>query len=232
MAPSGSRVPTIETQLIGDEKRPVLIIENFLSEPAALLEQASTADFRPFVRFFPGVQAPFSFEAFETLIDPYLDQICEAFSIGANIAPIECGFALVTTPPAKLSPLQRIPHIDATDPRRLAVLAYISGERFGGTAFYRHKSTGFEYLTEDMITHYNHALDKDVAEHGIPRPAYIFEDTNIFEQIAAFEARPGRALVYASNSLHSGMIKNADLLTSDARAGRLTLNAFLAPGSK
>ncbi|RME68752.1 MAG: hypothetical protein D6782_00745 [Alphaproteobacteria bacterium] len=214
---------------MGAEKRPIIVIENFIPEPGVLLEEAKRAAFRPFVRFFPGVQAPFPFARLNTFLAPHAAHICRAFGFAQLPPTIECGFALVTTPPDKLLPLQRIPHIDTPDNDRIAVLAYISGERFGGTAFYRHKSTGFEFIDAARVAAYNTALDRDVEKHGVPAPSYICGDTGLFERIAAFDAKPGRALIYHSNSLHSGTIRNAQALSNDVAEGRLTLNAFLAP---
>lgn len=218
----------IQSLAIGNEKRPLVIIDDFLADCAALRAEAQAAPFQPFVRFFPGVQAPFPFERMNEYLAPHSACICDAFGFDALPALIECGFALVTTPPDRLSPLQRIPHIDTTDDGRLAILAYISGQRFGGTAFYRHRSTGFEYVDRSRNDSYNRALDIDVEKFGVPPPAYITGDTDIYEKIAEVNAAPGRALIYRSNSLHSGCIKNAKGLAHDVNCGRLTLNAFMS----
>ncbi len=213
---------------IGRENRPVLVIDDFLPDPGLVLAQARQASFQPFVRFFPGVQAPYPFDRFSASVAPYSPIIKHALNIKQSPSVIECGLAMVTTPPEQLHPLQSIPHIDTIDPNRIAVLAYVSGERFGGTAFYRHKSTGFEAVTASRRKPYNSALDADIENHGVPERAYISDDTEIFEQIATFEAKPGRAIVYFSNSLHSGHIQHAADLTRDVTHGRLTLNAFLS----
>ncbi len=216
----------IKLHLIGNERRPVLVIEDFLTDPSAIADEASGAVFQPFVRFFPGVQAPFAFDRMIDLCAPYAKIIGETFRLTNPSSLIECGLALVTTPAAALAPLQRIPHVDTTDPDRIAVLAYVSGPQFGGTAFYRHKSTNFEYLDDRRIAKYNQSLDRDIAQRGVPEPGYISGDTEIFDLIAKFDANPGRAIIYASNSLHSGWIQNADRLSTDVSRGRLTLNAF------
>lgn len=217
----------VSAHFIGEEKRPVLVIENFLSDPEALRAEAESAAFQPRIRFFPGVQAPFPFGDMHELLKPHQHAIDRIFEMH-SLELIECGFALVTTPPSALAPLQRIPHIDTTDPNRLAILAYVSGTDFGGTAFYRHRSTGFERLNASRIDEYNAALDNDVEKFGVPHPSYIAGDTEIFKCIEKINAKPGRAIIYASNSLHSGWIQNAEHLCEDVSRGRLTLNAFLS----
>ncbi len=229
MAPKKQPSDNAAIHHIGAERRPVIVIENFLPDPEALRAEAESAAFQPLVRFFPGVQAPFAFERMNQFIEPHRTTISEAFENVLSFSIIECGFALVTTPPSELLPLQRIPHIDATEPHRLAILAYVSGTQFGGTAFYRHKSTGYEYLDQSRNDLYNIELDRDVEKFGVPKPEYIAGDTDIFDQIAKFDAQPGRAIIYASNSLHSGRIQDAENLSNNVACGRLTLNAFLAP---
>lgn len=219
--------PDCVVHRIGAEERPVIVIENFLPDPRALRMEAQNAAFRSHIRFFPGIQAPFPFARMNELIAPHREIIADNFLAARSHTLIECGFALVTTPASQLMPLQRIPHIDTTDPGRLAILAYVSGMQFGGTAFYRHKSTGYEYIDQSRNSAYNSALDRDVESFGLPAAEYICSDTDIFERIAKFDAKPGRAIIYASNSLHSGWIQNSEHLSASASEGRLTLNAFL-----
>ncbi len=211
---------------IGNEGRPIMVVDAFVDDVSALTEMARQAAFRSDVRFFPGVQAPFCFETMAGLVERYQTRFRSVFGGHADYQPIECGFALVTTPPEHLAPLQRIPHIDTTDDTRIAVLVYLGGAEFGGTAFYRHRSTGYEWLNAARLSHYNAMLDADVAKFGPPSADYISGDTDLFEQIAAFDAQPGRAIIYKSNSLHSGKIDNAGALSADPLKGRLTLNAF------
>lgn len=217
---------SIDVHKIGVEKRSLILIDGFLPSPERLVEVAKMATFQPNVRFFPGVQAPFPFQRMAELISPYARLICETFDFETCPEIFECGFAMVTTPPSALQPLQRIPHIDTTDPNRIAILAYISADKFGGTAFYQHRSTGYEYVDGSRLEEYNRQLDRDVDKFGVPPPAYITGDTDIFRQIAAYKGVSGRALIYRSNSLHSGMIQQTESLSHRVSHGRLTLNAF------
>ena len=102
---------------------------------------------------------------------------------------ISAGYSIVTTRPAELTPIQRLPHFDGLEPERIALLHYLSGAEQGGTAFYRHRSTGYETITADRHAAYDAALHRDVARHGLPVPAYISGDTPIYERIARFAAR-------------------------------------------
>ena len=57
--------------------------------------------------------------------------------------------------------------------------------------------------------------------------AYIAGDTPLYEQIAAYEARPNRALIYRSHALHCAAIPAWAALPADPASGRLSVNAFL-----
>jgi hypothetical protein len=109
----------------------------------------------------------------------------------------------------------------------LAIVHYLSHEDFGGTAFYRHRSTGFETVDSSRHARYLEMLGADFAAHGEPLPAYIQGDTPIFEQIARYEPVFNRALIYRSSLLHCGCVPNDVDLPVDLRTGRLTMASFL-----
>ncbi|HEY6452341.1 MAG TPA: DUF6445 family protein, partial [Steroidobacteraceae bacterium] len=127
---------------IGADGAPVIVIDNFLRQPAALIEYAAAHSVFEGVTdtFYPGVRAPippiycFALRAFLGRF------MAEAFDFGDSPVVGELAhFSLVTTPPARLNALQRMPHIDTTDPRQLAVLHYLCDGAHGGTSFYRHR---------------------------------------------------------------------------------------------
>ena len=131
----------------------------------------------------------------------------------------------MTLPPGALVASQREPHIDTTNPLQFAFLHYLCPSAFGGTAFYRHRRTGFETLTPERADDYRAARQSEEAENSAP--GYIVSDTPHFEQIAAIAAEPNRLVVYRSRLLHSGLITPGMPLSSDPRSGRLTANIFL-----
>jgi hypothetical protein len=134
-------------------------------------------------------------------------------------------FSIVTTPAEALTLRQRMPHIDSTHPGNLALLLYLSGSDQGGTGFYRHRSTGFETITEDRFDAYEAALDGEVARFGAPQ-GYAGGDSAIFERVADYEARVNRMLVYRGRGLHSASLGPGFTGNPDPRKGRLTLNLF------
>jgi hypothetical protein len=221
----------VSLERIGLESEPVLIVEDVLRAPDALIDYAATeVSFAPAwgpQGGYPGIRAPAPLNYVETLVRSLSPVMEKAFGLaGVALARAECNFSLVTQPPDALAPLQRIPHVDTTDPLQFALLHYLCPPGFGGTAFYRHLATGFEALTSGRVPAYEAARERELAElEG--SPAYITGDTPHYTQTAAFEAGFNRLIVYRSRILHSGQIHAPAAHAADPRRGRLTANIFL-----
>jgi hypothetical protein len=109
----------------------------------------------------------------------------------------------------------------------IAIIHYLGHEDQGGTAFYRHRSTGFETVDAARHRRYLDTLRDDFATHGEPEPAYIEGDTALFERTAGYDAAFNRALIYRSSLLHCAMLPNHVALPGTVREGRLTVASFL-----
>ena len=222
----------ITTHLVGNERQPVIVIDDALRTPGSVLEYVQHAvRFAPPSNHYPGLRG-------EPMPKPYAAHLIrglgpligETFGldpggkIGANFY-----FGLATVRPEDLVPLQRLPHFDTTNPNQIALLHYFCDETQGGTAFFRHRATGFEAISEARKDPYFAQLRGEIASE--PRPArYMAGDDRFFEEVAAFEARFNRLLVYRSALLHSGRIGPKANFSPDPRMGRLTANLFLAFG--
>jgi len=223
--------PTLDLQRVGQEAEPVIVIDRALRDPDALVrcaaEDTTFAPPPPGENYYPGVLAPAPLAYVETLaraMDPLLR---ETFGLqGVTLARATCNFSIVTLPPEQLNLAQRLPHVDTVDPMQIAFLHYPCDARFGGTAFYRHRSTGFETLTPERLEAHQRALDEELA-HTAPDAGYITGDTPLYEQTAAFEAAFDRMLIYRSRVFHSGQINPHAGLSADPREGRLTANIFV-----
>lgn len=216
------------TSHVGEEREPVLLIDGVMRDPQALVEAAAGEDFRPVFGpegGYPGLRAPAPLAYVETLVRALQPTMAQAFGLG-NVAPgrAECSFSLVTLRPDQLVPAQRIPHVDTVNPLQFALLHYLCDERFGGTAFYRHRATGFAALTEENLPEYEarRAEEEDLCA------GYPLGDLDHFEELAAVDARFDRLVIYRSRLLHSGRIEAPELLSADPRRGRLTANVFVS----
>jgi hypothetical protein len=219
---------TARTDLVGRERSPVLVFENFAADPGALVDHAvSLSPFPPARQtFYPGLRAPVPM-AFVQDVHAYLDGALRAvFGLGdQTVVSGGWEFSIVTQPPEALTARQRLPHIDSTHPGNLALLLYLAPEGHGGTSFYRHRSTGFETLSEARYDAYEAALKADMAAFG-EDPEYICGDTPVFERIADYPAVFNRMIVYRSRGLHAASLAPGFVRSADPRVGRLTLNLF------
>lgn len=220
----------IEKRTLGREGAPLLVIDNFVAEPERLVKKAGTAQFTSGGRFYPGIRAkaPPSYEHFlTTRLQPLLAEHFGAPSRQWRLSM--CHYSLVTTPAAELSLLQCLPHVDSLSPDGFATIHYLFKGQLGGTAFYRHRATGYEYLDHARGPIYSRVLEGECAGPDRPLSEYINGDTALFEQIDQADGVFNRMLVYHRNSLHSGAIDRAFVPDANPRTGRLSINSFLDP---
>ncbi len=219
----------IQKLRIGREQLPLLVIDNLVANPEELVQDASSKRFAPPHSYYPGVRAkaPLSYQRF--VVGEFRKVINEFFELdNPSLQFNMCHYSLVTTPPAQLTPIQRIPHVDANDPRGLASIHYLFKADLGGTAFYRHRATGFEYVDDSRRAAYYPVLEREMAGPAAPGPDYIDTDTPLFERIEIQAGEFNRMLVYRRNCLHSGVPKPGVPLSTDPASGRLSINSFLA----
>lgn len=218
----------IQKLTIGVEKAPLLVIDNFVSDPDRLVRRAITRPFTVYSRYYPGVRtdAPLSYQQlFSKQLRPLL---FDYFQLrGSGLKFIMCHYSLVTKPAAELEFLQRIPHIDSTEPNGLASIHYLFRRDLGGTAFYRHRKTGFEYIDAARKETYFKTLEEENAGPDSPGAQYIDGDTPLFEQIARQDGVFNRMLIYRRNSLHSGSIGKDFIPDPNPLTGRLSINSFI-----
>lgn len=222
---------SLSRELIGTEREPVLVVEGVLAAPQSLVDYAANkVAFAPAwtaTGGYPGLRAPAPLNYVNQLVrrlDPLLRQ---AFGLNAvKLARAECSLSMVTLPPSRLTPQQQVPHVDTVDPLQFAILHYLCGPEHGGTAFYRHRATGFETLNAERSEAYDRQRREEL-ENGSLRSDYIRSDDDHYVQHARFESRFDRVIVYRSRTLHSGQIGADAALSDDPRRGRLTANIFV-----
>lgn len=221
---------SLRVERVGNEKNPLVIVDNFAAAPEQLCELAATEP--GFIAqasdFYPGLRKPVTGNYPVVCLAGLEPVVRHQFDIPAH-AKIElslCAFSLTTTPPGQLRPIQSIPHIDTHDTNQFALVHYLCEPEFGGTSLYRHRSTGFEAITQPRLQDYFRIVKQEVMAEDKREFTYINGSTALFERIAQVDARFNRAVIYRSNQLHSADINPHCNLSTDPRQGRLTLNAF------
>jgi hypothetical protein len=213
----------------GHSNSPVVVLDEFSGRLDAI--RALAAALAPFPRsgnYYPGLRRVITGADGDAMA--YVEQTLEAAAtyIGGGFDAdafdlLEGSFSMVTADPAALSPAQRAPHFDSTDPRYIAVLHYLSDTPGTGTAFYRQRSTGIEQVDDGNVEAFVAAAKRESAA----LQGYIQGSNPAFEQIGVVEAAPDRLVIYQGCLLHSGIIPSGMGFSEDPLAGRLTANIFI-----
>ena len=217
----------IEVRQFGREREPVVVIDDFSGMPDILLERGRNAVFEDGGASYPGIRSFAEPDYLAERRDVIFEVLQRVFGFRQGVSLEASTFSLVTKAEGDLDPLQRIPHYDHSAGELVAIMHYLLGHDSGGTAFYRHRRTGFETITPEREPAYDVALAEDERAYGLPPARYYYGDTERYELIGEIEARPDRLALYRGRLLHSGVIPDPAGLSSDPRTGRLTINMFL-----
>ncbi len=219
-----------DVRRFGKEAEPVVVIDGFSGELERLITVGRRANYAP-AQGYPGIRSPLDPNYLGSKGQVLSEALAREFGLTKQITIESCAFSIVTTPPSKLSPPQRIPHYDGTEPNLIAVVQYTQGTGQGGTSFYRHRRTGFETVSAERAQAYRQGLAEDDAEFGAPPPSYHHGDSDRYEMIGEVEAKPDRLILYRGCRLHSGHIPHPPEELSPGSPlpndSRLTVTAFL-----
>ena len=221
---------SVRIEAIGIEAQPLVVLDDFAPDPDGLRRFAQGADFIPALNHFPGVRSALPADYLATQLPLIATAAVEAFGLTGPITLVDASFSIVSTPASELAIPQRLPHIDAFTEDRIALVHYLSPEGGDGTAFFRHRATGFETVDEMRRDLFFRHLDIEMRHGGVPSPEYVLGNTPLFECFRTEPARYNRALLYRSWNLHSGAISPHNSLSPDPRDGRLTVTGFFSIG--
>lgn len=217
---------------IGNSQSPIVVIDGFTGALRHIRELAAElAPYPPHTNYYPGLRRLIT--PADGAASDYVDALCNKaaqFIAGAfdvdGFTLLEASFSMVTTAPTALTPPQRAPHFDTTDPFHLAVIHYLRMPPGSGTAFYRQRSTGIERVTEANLQSFVRTAESQARELDADA-GYVRGSTSHYEQIAAVDGVDDRLVIYQGSLLHSGIIPEDMNFSPDPRVGRLTANLFL-----
>ncbi|WP_153067049.1 DUF6445 family protein [Steroidobacter cummioxidans] len=219
---------SVRLQHVGVERHPLMIVEDVLAAPQAMIDAACAARFYvPHHTNYPGINAPVPQSYYLTVITTLRGPIEAAFGLPSSAYLSYFGFfALATIDASDAQPIQKIPHRDSPDPNRLAMVHYLCRGSFGGTGLFRHRATGFESVDASRQAHYESTARRELAETSSERQGYIDAQTRHYELIGQSEAVFNRLIVYRSHVLHSALLADG-AGSADPAVGRLTVNGFI-----
>ena len=214
-----------------DDRRFCLVIDDALLEPDRLVRFAAdqrvgfgAVDFS----YYPGVYLMAPPEVAAGLTEYFQLQVRRRFDARRCVEAV-CRYSIATLPPPALRPIQWICHrddvgLDARLSMQASVLYLFHDQGLGGTSFYAPTRSKAEM--DELFRDANQAAADDfTAKYGI-KAGYMHEGNDYFRRIGAVAAKWNRLIFYDGGMLHSSDIASPDMLSSDPRTGRLTLNGF------
>jgi hypothetical protein len=217
----------VSVNYIGSSQSPVILFDLNLDLSDFLISKASTykMDWIPASNFYPGIwsKVPVGFcSELQRFIKPYIDKYFLNYK--SEVSNIYSCYAMAVKDKNELAITQKIPHFDSFSPTQIAAVLYLCDEEFGSTAFYRHKNTKIEKVTQDNKNHYMHAIKKELdgLTDQLTEPCDL-----LFEKTFECKAKKGRLLLYPSAVFHNGIINKVNHTQKDPKKGRLTITSFI-----
>jgi hypothetical protein len=225
---------TIRSQQVDGEDYCV-VVDDFLQQPESIVEFALNHQdaFERQAHGYPGLLCDLP-EAPTVDIARFIrSRLARPYAFYKGDFKSSTYLSMATLRPDELAPLQRLCHTDPRDHagrRNYAALVYLfENEALGGTGFYRWKERdriveATAINTEDPTR----TLDflQQHFETFRQAPRYMADSNEIAELLLEIPPRFNRMLFYSGDLPHSAMLRDAELLTDDFAAGRLTLNLF------
>ncbi|MDO6619583.1 MULTISPECIES: DUF6445 family protein [unclassified Shewanella] len=215
---------------IGELKTPVIVIDDFTADVSELQACASQIDFNlDMGSYYPGVRAKLPKDYVIEVLNHIFQLIYDVYKVPTNlrIKPQATYFSLINRQPESLTTLQRIPHFDTPAPYYFAILQYLNDQPHGATAFFKHKPSGFERITQQNMQQYFNAAEPYLQQIA-PKPAKYFVESNAYyQQHHQIEYKQHRLVIYPGNLLHSTLVNLDTDIDSNPDTGRLTANIFI-----
>ncbi len=209
---------TLTVQSLGHEAQPLIIVDEVLSDPQALIAEADAAAFRkpaPGSRY-PGLNAPLP-QAYKTVVaTELLPRLLPHFGVTPQPLPLFGFFGVATQAPDDMDVRQAAPHIDAFSLNSFASVHYLFEGDLGGTAFFRHRASGHELITPSRSYSFERAKRQELDGFDGSGEA---ARAQFFEPVATIEPRFNRLIFYRAGQIHYGQVQAGS-------PRRLTANLF------
>ncbi|MBU2924282.1 DUF6445 family protein [Colwellia sp. 1_MG-2023] len=225
---------TQQVCFIGNEKTPILVVDNFMLDYSAAINEATkcsyTSDKRSVGEYYPGVRAPVGSDYGMALLQHTAVTFYKIFGVPKSLTlfPQNGSYSLITKQIQELDLLQCIPHFDNTKIFSFAMLHYLNQGDFGGTGFYCQKPTGFENITAVRKSAYLESAQQHINKKGNPVQQYFTHSTDHFELIHKVDYKTNRLVIYPGTILHSAFIDKPQRdVCAAPKVGRLSANFFI-----
>ena len=220
----------IQIERIGNSQFPVIIIDGGSSAIEAIRQVARNGLFNSdSANNYPGIRAPIPREMVVAYVKPLLPYLYRVFKIPTHLKPqpLDNYFSLITLKNGELNHAQTIPHFDTNNPYQIAMVHYLNEGFFGGTSFYRHADTGWEYIDQRRRSEYLHLVNDCISGSPSYPLNYCTAAHPLFECHKTIDYRENRLLIFNGYLLHSTAVNLDTDIDASPLSGRLTANLFI-----
>lgn len=215
---------------LGQEKTPLIMIDNFALDLSAVRQYALKSCFtQQSETYYPGQRAVLPKAYVAASLNALYQLIYQVYQVPEKLRlkPQMLFYALITQPEHSLAPLQCMPHFDTSAPYYFALLHYLNDSPHGSTGFFRHKPTGFERVTDQRRQEYFQSAQRFIDNHGAPPQRYQVQSSEHYELYYQIPYQANRLIIYPGHLLHSTLVDINTDIDSSAVTGRLTANMFV-----
>lgn len=221
----------ISLEHLGKTRAPLVVIENGTSALDKLRDLAiNSAEFTPDnLTMYPGLRAPLPKEWVIDYLKPLLPYLYKIFKIPQNLnpSPRYSYFSVVTLDESELKPVQTLPHFDTNNPFLISIIHYLNKGTYGGTGFFRHKKTQFEYVNHSRREEYLKSVESYLLDNIHISPSYCNEFHPEYEMYNSIDYAEDKMIIFQGYMLHSALINTATDICDSPETGRLTANLFI-----
>lgn len=227
-----NRQATFNIEYIGQDKTPILIIDNYADNLNELVDQViAHGQFIPDeVTNYPGIRSAIPKALVVGYLKPLIEVLYRVYKLPDLLQPnpIDNYFSLITKQPNELSAMQTWPHFDTPNPNLIAIIHYMNKDAHGGTAFFKHNKSGLDRINNDNKETYLKFAQAYFQSSILHELNYCNEQHNEFTCYKTVPYKPNRLIVFPGQLLHSTLVNGATDINSDPITGRLTANLFLS----
>lgn len=223
----------IQIDHLGASKAPVIIIDGGSSAIDAIRDFACNSSFsEDKANNYPGVRAAIPKDMVVAYLKPLLPYIYRVFKIPQSLQPLPLDnyFSLITKRNGELNYAQTIPHFDTNNPYQIAMVHYLNEGEHGGTSFYRHAPTQWEYVDSARRDEYLSSVNQYISHRPNYPLDYCTPRHGLFDCYKTVEYKENRLIIFNGFMLHSTEVDVDRDVDNNPATGRLTANFFIRFG--
>jgi hypothetical protein len=213
-----------------------VIVDEFLLNPRELIDFAAAhaGEFTTSKSHYPGLITEVNADAMTDIYRFICFRMTKQFPFLRSSLRLSSFLSMATLQANELTAVQRICHTDAalnSGRAPYAALLYLfEDENLGGTSFFEYKKKYELLKTVEALGEEDPDKARNFLLDNFPtfrKPACYMTDSNeIAELVCTIPPRFNRLIFYSGMVPHNAAITAPELLSNDARTGRLTLNVF------